>query len=162
MPGLHHREPGPVAAAAADPRVTLEVIADGVHLHPDIVRIAFDAAPRPHRAHHRRHGRSRARRRAVRPRRLEVEVVDGVARLSRDGSIAGSTLTQDAALRCAVAAGVELADAVRGADLDAGARRSAAARDLGALAPGFTADAVLLTADLAVRRVWTAGDGERA
>jgi N-acetylglucosamine-6-phosphate deacetylase len=45
MPGLHHRHPGPVAAAAPDPRVTLEVIADGAHLHPQVVRIAFAAAP---------------------------------------------------------------------------------------------------------------------
>ncbi|HET9889841.1 MAG TPA: amidohydrolase family protein, partial [Mycobacterium sp.] len=37
MPPLHHREPGPALALLRDPRVTVEVIADGVHLHPDVV-----------------------------------------------------------------------------------------------------------------------------
>ncbi|MDQ1204332.1 N-acetylglucosamine-6-phosphate deacetylase [Microbacterium sp. SORGH_AS 862] len=44
MPGLHHRSPGPVGAALADDRIVLEIIADGVHLHPDVVRIAASAA----------------------------------------------------------------------------------------------------------------------
>lgn len=37
MPPIHHREPGPVVALLEDPRVTLELIADGHHLHPAIV-----------------------------------------------------------------------------------------------------------------------------
>jgi N-acetylglucosamine-6-phosphate deacetylase len=45
MNGLHHREPGPVGAAIGTPHVTLEIVNDGVHLHPDVVSIAFDAAP---------------------------------------------------------------------------------------------------------------------
>jgi N-acetylglucosamine-6-phosphate deacetylase len=160
MPGLHHREPGPVAAASADPRVALEVIADGVHLHPDIVRIAFGAAP----------GRIALITDAMAAAgaddgrydlgSLEVDVVDGVARLAHERSIAGSTLTQDAALRCAVAAGVDLAEAVA-ALTSTPARAVGRGTDLGALTPGFTADAVLLTADLAVRGVWTAGEQAR-
>ena len=104
MPPLHHRDPGPVGAAASDPRVTLEVIADGVHLHPEIVRLAFLAAP----------GRvalvtdAMAAAGAADGRyelgSLEVDVVDGIARLADGGAIAGSTLTQDAALRFSVAA----------------------------------------------------------
>ena len=45
MNGLHHREPGPVGAAIGTPHVTLEVVNDGVHVHPEVVRLAFDAAP---------------------------------------------------------------------------------------------------------------------
>jgi len=45
MPGIHHREPGPVVAALRDERVTLEIIADGVHVHPDVVALAFTQAP---------------------------------------------------------------------------------------------------------------------
>ena len=156
MHGLHHRDPGPVAAAASDPRVVLEVIADGVHLHPEVVRIAFAAAP----------GRialvtdAMAAAGAADGRydlgSLGVQVVDSVARLTKDGAIAGSTLTQDAALRRAVAAGVPLADAV-GA-LTSTPARAIGRSDLGTLAPGFLADAVLLSADLRVHRVWTAGD----
>ena len=45
MPGLHHRAPGPVAAALDTPEVTLEVIADGVHVHAPLLRLLFIAAP---------------------------------------------------------------------------------------------------------------------
>jgi N-acetylglucosamine-6-phosphate deacetylase len=156
MPGLHHRHPGPVAAAAADPRVTLEVIADGVHLHPEIVRIAFAAAPGrvalvtdAMAAAGHADGRYE-----LGP--LGVEVVDGIARLRVGGAIAGSTLTQDAALRRAVDAGVRLTEAV--AALTAvPARAIGRGADLGSLAVGYVADAVLFTSGLDVRSVWTAG-----
>lgn len=45
MPGLHHREPGPIAAARDCPQVTVELIADGVHVHPAMVRLAFALFP---------------------------------------------------------------------------------------------------------------------
>lgn len=156
MPGLHHREPGPVGAAASDPRVTIEVIADGVHLHPEIVRIAFAAAPgrialvtdamgaAGHIDGHYELGG------------LGVDVAGGIARLSHDGTIAGSTLTQDAALRHAVGAGVPLIDAVD-ALTSAPARAIGVDEEFGSLAPGFVADAVLLTSEFEVRAVWTAG-----
>ncbi|WP_292835378.1 N-acetylglucosamine-6-phosphate deacetylase [Microbacterium sp.] len=156
MPGLHHRHPGPVAAAASDPRVTLEVIADGVHLHPQVVRIAFAAAP----------GRIALVTDAMAAAghadgryelgSLGVDVTDGVARLADGGAIAGSTLTQDAALRRTVEAGVRLADAVA-ALTSTPARAIGRGDDFGSLATGYTADAVLLTAALEVRSVWTAG-----
>ena len=156
MPALHHRAPGPVAAAAATPGVTLEVIADGVHLHPETVRIAFAAAP----------GRialvTDAMAAAGHPDGryvlggLEVDVEAGVARLHRGTrAIAGSTLTQDTALRRCVAAGVTLPDAVRA--LTSTPARTLGRHDLGDLRIGMLADAVLLTGDLRVRQVWTAG-----
>ena len=156
MPGLHHRAPGPVGAAASDPRVVLEVIADGVHLDPSIVRIAFAAAP----------GRIALVTDAMAAAgvgdgrydlgALAVDVQDGVARLAGGGSIAGSTLTQDAALRLAVSAGVALADAVEA--LTSTPARAIGRDDLGRLEPDRLADAVLLTADLEVRAVWVAGE----
>ena len=156
MPGLHHRHPGPMAAAAADSRVTLEIIADGVHLHPETVRIAFAAAP------HRIALITDAMAATGRPdgayelgsQRVDVE--GGVARLAEGTrAIAGSTLTQDAALRRTIEAGVSLPDAVHA--LTAAPARAIGRDDLGALAPGMLADAVLLTRDLEVRRVWTGG-----
>jgi N-acetylglucosamine-6-phosphate deacetylase len=156
MRPLHHREPGPVAVAASDDRVTLEIIADGVHLDPLVVRIAFAAAP----------GRialvTDAMAAAGAPDgtyalgSLSVEVVDGTARLAVGGAIAGSTLTQDAALRVAVASGVALAEGVA-ALTRVPARAVGRAEDLGGLAPGMLADAVLLSAGLEVRAVWAAG-----
>lgn len=41
MPGMHHRTPGPIPAAAEHGEVTAEIIADGVHIHPAMVRLAF-------------------------------------------------------------------------------------------------------------------------
>jgi N-acetylglucosamine-6-phosphate deacetylase len=156
MPGLHHRHPGPVGAATADPRVTLEVIADGVHLAPEIVRIAFAGAA----------GRvalvtdAMAAAGASDGRydlgTLEVDVIDGVARLAAGDAIAGSTLMQDAALRNAVAAGVALEDAV--AALTTTPARVIGRHDLGTLEPGRFADAVLMARDLSVRAVWVAGE----
>lgn len=152
MPGLHHRMPGPVAAALADERVTLEVIADGVHLHPTVIRLLGAAAS----------GRIALITDAMAAAgaadgdyilgALPVTVTDGTARLA-DGTIAGSTLTQDAALRVAVAAGVPLTEAVTA--LTRTPARAIGRPEFGSLAVGAVADAVLLDAGLTVQRVWS-------
>jgi N-acetylglucosamine-6-phosphate deacetylase len=85
-----------------------------------------------------------------------VVVADRVARLTRDGSIAGSTLTMDAALRQAVHAGVSIVDAARMASTTP-ARAIGLAGELGALTPGLRADLVLLDPDLHVQRVMREG-----
>ena len=154
MRGIHHRAPGPVLTAAADRRVTLETIADNIHLHPNVLKLAFDEAP----------GRiamvtdSMAAAGSADGEyvlgSLEVTVTDGVARVA-SGSIAGSTLTQDVALRNAVAAGLPLTEVVRA--LTATPAIVIGRTDLGALRPGMPGDAVLLDADLQVQKVWTAG-----
>ncbi|QEO15267.1 N-acetylglucosamine-6-phosphate deacetylase [Agromyces intestinalis] len=157
MRGIHHRAPGPVVAAMHADHVTLEIVNDGVHVHPDVVRLAFRGAP----------GRvalitdAMAAAGAADGRydlgSLEVEVVDGVARLVEGGSIAGSTLTLDAALRRAVLeCGIPLEEAV-GALTVTPAAAIGRAHDLGRLDRGFAADAVLLGDDLAVEAVWGAG-----
>jgi N-acetylglucosamine-6-phosphate deacetylase len=43
MPARHHREPGPLAAIFERPDVTAQVITDGVHIHPSMLRLAFVA-----------------------------------------------------------------------------------------------------------------------
>lgn len=156
MPGIHHRAPGPVVAALRDHRVTLEIIADGVHVHPDVVALAFAQAPGrialitdamaaagAADGHYELGG-------------LAVTVTDGTARLDADGAIAGSTLTQDAALREAVAAGIPLAAAV-GALTAVPARAVGVDDRFGSFAVGRAADAVLLDDALTVRAVWVDG-----
>jgi N-acetylglucosamine-6-phosphate deacetylase len=102
MRGIHHRAPGPVIAAMRADHVTLEVIGDGVHVHPDVVRLAFAGAPgRVALVTDAMAATGSADGRYVLG-SLEVDVVDGVARLVDGGTIAGSTLTQDLALRRAV------------------------------------------------------------
>ena len=157
MPGLHHRAPGPIAAAFEAEHVTLEVINDGVHVHPALARLVFTEAP----------GRVALITDAMvaacahdgdymlGP--LPVRVEAGVARLVADGAIAGSTLTLDVALRHTVTeCGVPLAAAL----LALTATPAAAvgrAHDLGSLRPGYRADAVLLDDTLHVKRVWLEG-----
>lgn len=158
MRGIHHRAPGPVVAAMHADHVTLEVIDDGVHVHPDVVRLAFSGAPgRVALVTDAMAATGSADGRYVLG-SLEVDVVDGVARLAEGGTIAGSTLTQDDALRRAVFdSGIGLADAIT-ALTDTPAAAVGRAHDLGRIDAGFAADAVLLDDGLAVTAVWAAGE----
>lgn len=154
MPGIHHREPGPVLAAAADHRVVLEAIADNVHLHPSVIKLLFDSAP----------GRVALVTDAMAAAgsadgsydlgAVRVVVKDGIARTVETGSIAGSTLTQDVALRRAVDAGAPLVEAVR-ALTQTPAAAIGLGDALGRIAPGYPGDAVVLDADLRVALVRT-------
>ena len=155
MKGLHHREPGPVGAALSDPRVRLEVIADGVHVHADVIRMLGVSAPGRVALVTDAMAAAGAADGAYELGGLAVEVLDGVARLVEGGAIAGSTLTQDAALRTAVAAGMPLAAAVEA--LTSVPAAAVGRADLGTLEVGALADIVLLDDDLHVRGVWIAG-----
>ncbi len=153
MRGIHHRAPGPVVAAATDPRVFLEVIADGVHVDLDLVRMVFASAPERVVLVTDAMAAAAAGDGDYILGSLAVTVRDGVARLAEGDSIAGSTLTQDVALANAVCAGVPLEAAV-----DALTRTPAQAIGRadrhGRLRQGYAADAVLLDRDLRVRAVW--------
>ena len=65
MRPVHHREPGPVLTAAHDERVTLEAIADNIHLHPHVIKLALRRGAGARRAGHRRDGGRRIRRRRL-------------------------------------------------------------------------------------------------
>lgn len=159
MRPIHHREPGPVIALLEDPRVTVEVIADGVHVDgalyrhvtrsvgPDRVSLVTDAmaaAGMPDGAYR------------IGP--LDVAVEHGVAHLVGTDTIAGSTATMDRLFRFAVTHGT--AGGLRHDDaLDLAVRQSSInpARALGlpdpTLRTGATADLVVLDDDLSVSAV---------
>jgi N-acetylglucosamine-6-phosphate deacetylase len=106
MPGLHHRDPGPVGAALGRDDVVLELIADGVHVHPALIRTVFVAAP----------GRVALVTDAMSATGLgdgvytlgdlAVDVTDGRPVLHGTGTLAGSTLTLDRAVEVCLRAGV--------------------------------------------------------
>ena len=157
MPGIHHRAPGPVVAAFDDDRVTLELILDGKHVHSSVARLAFGEAP----------GRIALVTDAMAAAgasdgdytlgSLNVTVRDGLAVLRGTTSIAGSTLTQDAALRRAITeVGLSPADAVA-ALTTVPARALGLDHRHGLLAPGYAADAVLLDHAWHVTAVWADG-----
>jgi len=157
MPGIHHRDPGPVVAALDDPRVTVELVLDGHHVHPDVAEVVFAAAPGRVALITDSMAAAAAPDGDYRLGSLNVTVRDGLAVLSGTSTLAGSTLTQDAALRNAVTSvGLPLADAV-GALTAAPARALGLAGRLGRLEPGFAADVVVLDDDLQVTAVWAAG-----
>lgn len=157
MPGIHHRSPGPVIAAFDDDRVTLELIMDGKHVHPSVVHLAFTAAP----------GRIALVTDAMAAAgfsdgdytlgTLTVAVRDGLAMLRGTTTIAGSTVTQDSALRQAMRdVHIAPSDAVAALTLTP-ARALGLDHRLGLLAPGYAADAVLLDHAWQVACVWADG-----
>lgn len=156
MPPLLHRAAGPVGALLSDERIWPEIIADGVHVEPDVVDLALAAAE----------GRGVLVTDAMaaagagdgdyRIGDLDVRVRDGVARLASSGSLAGSTLTMDRALgRTVSLAGRPLAGAVRAASTTPAAVLGLT--DRGVIEVGKRADLVLLDEDLDVDRVMRAG-----
>ncbi|WP_055694327.1 N-acetylglucosamine-6-phosphate deacetylase, partial [Streptomyces prasinopilosus] len=158
MPALGHRAPGPVTALLEDERVTVELINDGTHLHPAALRLAFHHAG-PGRVAFVTDAMDAAGfgdgRYLLGP--LEVEVADGVARLVEGGSIAGSTLTLDRALKRAVTVdGLPVEHAV--AALSANPARLLGLDDrIGSLEPGKDADLVVLDADFTLKGVMRRG-----
>ena len=157
MPGLHHRAPGPIGAAVADDRVTLELILDAVHVHPVVADTLFRAAPGRVALITDAMGAAGAADGSYRLGSLDVTVTDGVAHVAGTETIAGSTLTQDVALRNAVTrAGRTLPEAVAALTSVPAAALGLGDR-LGRLAPGFAADLVALSPSLEVRHVWGAG-----
>lgn len=150
MRPIRHRDPGPVVAALGDERLTVELIVDGVHVHPDIVELTARSTVSRMVLVSDAMAAAGAADGSYRLGSMDVEVVDGVARTTATGSIAGSTLTLDRAVRSAVEAGV-----ARCAALQAVTRLPARTLglDAGELAVGNRADLVGLDADLGVRVV---------
>lgn len=152
MPGIHHRSPGPVPAAATDPRVVLEAIADDVHLDPLVVRMLFAAAPGRIALVTDAMAATGAADGSYDLGAVKVTVRGGIARTDATGAIAGSTLTQDVALRNVVRAGVPLVQAVS-ALTETPASAIGRADALGRLTPGMAGDYVLMDEQLRVVRV---------
>lgn len=155
---LLHRDPGLPAALLTDGRVTVGLIADGVHVHPAMVKLAWQALgparlnlvtdamaalgmpPGQHRLGD-----------------FTVSVEGDVCRLA-DGTLAGSVLSLDQALRNLIAyAGCPLEDALQTVTTTP-AHALGLAHQRGRLAPGYAADLVLLTPALQVRGAVVAGE----
>lgn len=160
MPGLHHRSPGPVAAslsAAHAGNAVLELIADGVHLAPETVKLVFDSVGAENIAlvtdsmaatglqdGHYQLGT------------LAVTVQQGIARLDSNGAIAGGTATLLDVVRTAAATGVPLQDAVMSATA-VPAEALGRSADIGDLRTGMSADIVVVDHDLNINRVFRQG-----
>ncbi|MEJ6538161.1 MAG: N-acetylglucosamine-6-phosphate deacetylase [Mycobacterium sp.] len=160
MRPIHHREPGPVIALLEDPRVTVEVIADGVHIDAALYRHVTRSVG-PHRVSLVTDAMAAAGMSdgAYRIGPLAVDVADGVAHLAGTETIAGSTATMDRLFRFAVAHSSGHDGLHRDEALALAVRQSSInpARALGlpcpALQPGTSANLVVLDTELAVSAV---------
>jgi N-acetylglucosamine-6-phosphate deacetylase len=158
MPALHHREPGLVAAALADPRVTVGLIPDGLHVHLALVALVWLL---------------------LGPARLNlvtdamaamgmppgeyvlgdfrVRVDDTSARLA-DGTLAGCILSLDAILRAFLSfTGASLPEALATVTVTP-ARLLGLEDRLGQVAPGMAADLVLMTPEVRIIETYVAGE----
>ena len=153
MSPLHHRQPGMVGAALAHAQYA-ELIPDLLHVHPGAMRAALRAIPCLY---------------CVTDATAAAGMPDGDYRLGThtvtkcmggvrlpDGTLAGSTLTMDQALRNLVGIGLELADAVR--RLSTYPADYIGESDRGRLQPGRWADVVVLGPDLQLKSVHVEGD----
>lgn len=155
MPPLNHREPGPIGAAI-DAGIFCEVISDGVHLHPAIVRMLYKmlgsdkmvlisdsmaATGYPDGAY--------------KLGNLDITVKDGIARTA-DGALAGSTTNLRNMVRNAIAFGIPETEAIKMATLTP-ARASGLDGEIGSITVGKRADLVVVDANLNVLDVYING-----
>ena len=156
MRPFSHRETGVIGAVLTDPRVTAEVIADGVHVDDPALRLLLAAKSAESvllvsdgtAATAMPDGNYRLG-------AIEVTVAGGVCR-NREGRIAGSTLTLDRAVRRMVALGVPAAAAVQMATFNPARLLGIEARK-GRLVPGADADIVLLDSAFNISQVFFRG-----
>lgn len=156
MPGIHHRQPGVIPAAAENPAVRAEIICDGLHVHPAVVRLAFSMFG-PERmilvsdalrccgmadGQYELGGQT-------------VTLSGGVARL-QDGTIAGSATDLMGGLRNAMAFGIREEDAIRAATYNPACAIGAIHR-IGTVETGKIADFLVCNEDYSSCRVFIGG-----
>lgn len=154
MDGLHHRSPG-IVAAAMDAGASVELICDGLHIHPAVIRLV-----------HKLYGDklnliSDSLRCAGMPDGdymlggQPITMRDGKATLTGSDTLAGSSISMLDALRNVVAFGLPLTDAVYAAST---APALAAGLDhIGSITCGKCADMLLLDSGLELRAVFVDG-----
>lgn len=153
---LGHRQPGAVGAALDRP-ACVELICDGVHVHPALIRLVFRLLGGDNiclisdsmSAAGMEDGRYSLGGQAV-------TVANGRA-LLEDGTIAGSVTNVAAAVRFCVSCGVPQREAIRSATRTP-ARQAGASHLVGSLSPGHLADLLIAGEDLMVKRVFVGGE----
>lgn len=160
MTGMHHREPGVVGAALVSAAATVEIIADGVHVHPAVMRIA--TALLPHRVALvtdaiRACGLDEGKYKLY---GYEITVADGTARLP-NGTLAGSVLTMARAVQNMVElAGLPIETVIPLAT-EVPARILGIADRKGKLERGYDADVAILTPRFQVEKAFARGEEVR-
>ncbi len=156
MPGIHHRNPGVIPAAAENPNVRAELICDGLHVHPASVRLAFAMF-----GGERMVLVSDALRCCGMPDGeyelggQQVFLSGGIARLA-DGTIAGSATNLYDCMRKAISFGIAEEDAVRSASYNPACALGVQDK-VGSIATGLYADFLVCSADYDCKQVYLGG-----
>lgn len=150
MPGLHHREPGPILALLEDDRVWCELIVDGVHMRPELAAWVMSVSDRVVLVTDAMAAAGCSDGDYVLG-DLPVEVVSGTARIAGTDTIAGSTLVLSRGVQVAIEAGVSPEVALQAATLNAA--RYLDLEGVGELVPLAFADAVVFGPDWSVEKV---------
>lgn len=159
MTPLHHRLPGAAGAVLSDPRISAEVIADGIHVHPAAISILAQLKQHNDQLVLITDAMSAAGLDdgEYKIGDLPVIVKHGEARLKDGGALAGSTLTMIRGFRYLIQeVGLSLNAASRAASLTP-ARLLGIDHRTGSLTQGKQADIVLLNAELDIEGVWVKG-----
>lgn len=158
MPTLQHRDPGLPGALLTDARATVGLIADGVHTHPSIAALAWQALG-PRRLNLVTDAMAALGMPAGTHRLGDFDVnVDATSARLADGTLAGSILSLDQAVRNLVSfTGCAAEEALETVTITA-ARAIGVDADRGTLTRGAAADVVLLTPDLHVHTTIVAGE----
>lgn len=146
MSRLHHRNPNAVGAVLIQPDLSCEIIADGLHVHPDLIRLLFRDKPE---------GNIVLVTDSLKPTKQtsdapmfaneeEVYLANNLFHRASDGVIAGSSLTMIEGVRNLISFGVPLESAVKMAS--ANPARIFGLRRRGVISPGYQADLVLADA----------------
>jgi N-acetylglucosamine-6-phosphate deacetylase len=156
MAGLSHREPGPIAAAAERSNVMVELIADGIHIHPSIIRMCFklfgpericlisdsmEACGMPN-GNYMLGGQP-------------VQVNGPLATL-QDGTIAGSVTPVFNCMRNVISWGISKEHAVAAATMTP-AKRLNLQNEYGSISNGKRASFLVLNADFCIQKVYIDG-----
>ena len=157
MPGIHHRTPGVIPAAVENPNVRAEIIADGFHIHPASVRLAFTMFK------NRMILVSDSGRCAGKDEGYQfdlggqmAELRGGVAKLVGTNTIACSASNMWTCLRNAMSWGIPEEEVIRACTYNPACALGVEA-EVGSIATGKVADFLVCTDGYAAKRVFLAG-----
>lgn len=156
MSPLHHREPGPVGAVLEDPNVTAELICDGLHVHPAVLKVTFQVL-----GEDRAVVVSDAMRAAGMPDGeydlggTKVTVVNGKTDFGK-GRLAGSTTNVHDEFVHLLSLGIPVRKALKACTINP-ARVLGIEQETGSIAVGKYADLVAMDSEYNVRKVWSRG-----
>lgn len=156
MPPFTHRSPGVVGAALDSPWSRVELICDGVHIHPSVVRATFKLFGADRVVLISDTMRAAGMSDGVYDLGGQEVTVKGPLATLADGTIAGSVTDLMACMKTAVSFGIPLADAVRSAAVNP-AQAVGVFDRVGSLEPGKRANAVVLDRELDVKAVFFKG-----